>query len=362
MFKVSPEYFNVIWVALLIACFLSGCSQTSELYRLDSSNEQSNIDYSIIYYIHADSDYLYHDTNGEPVWDNSQVLGTALNVAEKAESGELFIFYQRHEKTLLGLFPRRNSQLYHFTNGQLQTRINYRHTDKKEPFLTTEARLFHQLQLHSGSKDHRIYFLFFGHEIPDDEGKSYHQSLPDIEVNIASFAEGVQNFLPATKQTFSLIALSTCNNGTPQMAKYLMPITQVMLASPQNLHLSHIDSKYLNAIEINPEISSVQLAHTIANQTYQRLESETETAITLAVYDFENVKDYISDLHAIISTYNASGNKQPFSDNIDCGEIENFDNHAFQNGITIWHRLARFGRKSPDKVHSGWGCKPPVHN
>jgi len=348
---------NLIWPALIVGLVFSGCSHTSELFKVGPADETENIDYSVIYYIHADSGYLYHDAVGKPVQGNKEVLAGALQVAEKAESGEVFIFYQRPGKKTLGLFPRRSSRLYHYANGELISQVNYRHSDRNENFLTTEARLYDEYRIGAREENQRSYFLFFGHEIPDTEGKKYHQTLPGISVNTRSFSAGIRKFLPTDKHRFNLVVLSSCNNGTPVMAEHLMPFSDVLLASPQNLHLSHIDSEQLGLLESNPGVSSVQLAHSMADQTYRRLESEIHTTITLTVYDFEVVQKYKNELQAFTEAYEALGSKQHYSDNIDCSQNALFDVDRFGKGLKTWYRPARFGRKAPP-TSSGWGCKP----
>lgn len=351
-----------IFKVIIIGFVLSGCSSTSELFREASMDETLDADYSIIYYIHADSDYLYHDSNGEPVRGNSKVLKTAIEVAEGAKSGEVFIFYQRPERRFLGLFPRRSSRLYHYSNGELTGRVGYRHSNKSEDFLTSEAQLYHQYRIHSWNIDQEIHFLYFGHEIPLEDGKKYHRTLPDIEVNIESFTKGIQKFLPGDEQRFDLVVLSTCNNGSPAMAEYLMPISNTVIASPQNLHLSHIDSGSLSYLESNPEISSLQLARSAAEKTYNRLEAEILTAITLTVYDFEVVREYRDELQIFKELYENLETKPFYADNVDCNEVEFFDSERFSKGLTTWYKSARFGRRSLTATHSGWGCRPLIQN
>ena len=142
------------------------------------------------------------------------------------------------------------------------------------------------------------------------------------------------------------------------MADRLVSFSDVLLASPQNLHLSHIDSKSLNMIESDPAISSIQLADSMANQSYRRLESETETAITLAVYIFEIVQAYKNELHAFSLAHNAMDSTTYVSDNIDCREVPLFNSDKFSEGLKTWYRPARFGRQSGRTTHSGWGCRP----
>ncbi|MFU8861735.1 MAG: hypothetical protein ACNA8K_15060 [Cyclonatronaceae bacterium] len=318
------------------------------------------INYSVIYYIHADSDYLFHDSEGNPVRENSQVLETAMYVGEEALSGEVFIYHQRSEKKTLGLFPRRSSRLYHYRNGKLIGHIKYRHPDKKEAFLATEADLLTQYRSDNRSDHHQNYFLFFGHEIPSENGKGYHLTLPAIDVNTLSLAKGVQNLLLSDADRLSLALLSTCNNGTPAMAKHLIPFTDVLLASPQNLHLSHIDTERLALLESEPGVLPLQLGRAMAEKTYQRLEDTVHTTITLGLYDLKNVEAYINSLTSIVAGNNTTDPSAQFQDNTDCAESSVWDPENYRNGVHTWYKPARFGRQSGHSTHSGWGCKPGV--
>jgi hypothetical protein len=358
MSKPSPA----IWLPLIVAFVLSGCSSTSELFKGELVDSDVSTDYTAIYYIHADSDYLYHDAEGKQVRGNTKVLDTAFKVAEEAKSGEVLIFYQRSERKFGGLFPGRNSRFYHYINGELNGKIKYRRSDKSEDFLTTEARLYNQYRSQSGKKEHQHFFLYFGHEIPETGGKSYHRSLPDIAVNNRSFSEGIQKFLTTDDQRLNLVVLSTCNNGTPVMANHLMSFSDILLASPQNLHLSHIDSNGLGLLEENPAISPIQLAHFMADQTYRRLTREIQTTITLTVYDFEILQKHKNKLHAFAESYDSLGLIQHVSDNVDCNRVAFFDGETFSKGTKTWYRQARFGRNSLTETHSGWGCKPLIEN
>ena len=362
MFNPSSGYKTLIWQVLIMGFLLSGCSSTAELFKEPPKDEPVNTEYSVIFYIHADADYLYHDKEGIPVQGNSLVFDTALKVAEEAKSVEVFVFYQQSEKKFLGLFPRKKSRLYHYTNGRLSTRVKYRHSDKSEDFLTTEAWLHKQYQTHSRNKAQQNHFLYFGHEIPENNGKKYHRTLPEIAVNTTSFSAGIQKFLLTDEHRFDLVVLSTCNNGTPVMAEHLMSFSDVLLASPQNLHLSHIDSRRLNLMESSPKVSSIQVAESMAEQTFRRLETDINTTITLTVYDFELIQDYKNELQNFAREYESMKAIQYISDNIDCSEVEFFDDELFRRGIITWYTPAKFGRKAHTYSHSGWGCKPVPAN
>lgn len=352
---------GLVLYSIILAALFAGCRSTSELVNNNVSDQPE--EYTVIYYIHADAGYLYHDSDGKRVRANSQVLDTALEVAKNADSGEVFIFYQRPEKKFMGLFPRKSNQFYHYTNGQKTTQVKYRHSDKEEPFLTTETQLYNKYGNHTAQEDQQFYFLYFGHEIPNDTGKNYHRTLPNIEVNTASFADGIQQFFKSDDQIFDLVVLSTCNNGTPAMASHLFPFTDHLLASPQNLHLSHIDTEQLGLLESNPAISPQQVAHSLADDTFRRLEEQIQTPITLAEYDFESMRGYIEELDDRIISYKDTVRIDPYHQNTDCRQFSFFDAEKYTQGIQTWFRPAQFGRRAgASNTHSGWGCKPVLKN
>lgn len=342
----------------MLGFILVGCNHTEVLTSSHPKMNKMDVRYTISYYIHADSDYLYHTQNGNAVRGNTKVLDTAIDVGSSARSGEVFISYQRSENKLLGLFPRKRSQFYHFRNGQLISKIKYRHTDKEEPFLTTEALLTAQYRANTQAKNHKNYFLYFGHEIPTDNGFSYHHTLPKIQVNETSFTEGIRKILPSDQDIFDLVVLSTCNNGSPEMANLLKPFTHIFLASPQNLHLSHIDSDQLKLIESDPMYTPEKIARSMAEHTFQRLDTTIQSTITLSMYDLQIVKFYLQNLTTITSANTYKDASARFADNIDCSELGSFETGKFSQGIETWYKPARFGRRTEQTSHSGWGCKP----
>ncbi len=72
------------------------------------------------------------------------------------------------------------------------------------------------------------------------------------------------------------------------MAELLIQFTDVLLESPQNPHLSQMDSKKMGLMEnvSKSEDLSLILANEMADQIFQCLAKEIQTIIALAVYDF----------------------------------------------------------------------------
>lgn len=319
--------------------------------------EKNSVTYSAIIFIHGDSDYLYHTSNGEALEADEQALVRAKKMAEEANKGEVFIYHQKKQKTILGLFPRRSNRFYHYINGEMVRRIAYRNTSNDEPFFQTESELFRDVREKKRSEDPRMFFFYYGHEIPLNPGMSYHSSRSGIAVHTEAFSSGVNLFLDDQKK-FDLVVLSTCSNGSPKMVNHLQGVTDVLLASPQNLHLSHIHPFPVIRVEKNPDISSFQLAEVIAKDSFQRLTESVQTAVTLSVYEMGTVSSYIAELDRQTDRYMEQKTPNMYRDNTDCSKLSFFDPERYRKGVTTFFRPAIFGSDKSDSVHSGWGCKP----
>lgn len=333
-----------------------GCSTVKTVSEDSPGSEEKNTEYTVVTYVHGDSDYLFHGENGQSIQADSNALLKVRNSAQKAENGEYFIFHKKKKKKFLGIFPRRNSQLYHYRNGELVNLVSYRSESGNEPFFETESKIFRDLSPEQRSASNRMIFLFFGHEIPLFPGDTYHRSLPGIEVHTESFADGIQQFIPGGAR-FDLVALSTCNNGSPAMIHHLQDVSDIVLASPQNLHLSHLDTEQFSLLETEPDITSRQLAEAIAENTFNRLSETVQTAVSLSVYDVENVSSYIKELYIQTDSFIDQENPNLYRDNTDCSKLPFFDSKQFKSGVTTFFRPAAFGRDAGDSEHSGWGCK-----
>lgn len=140
------------------------------------------------------------------------------------------------------------------------------------------------------------------------------------------------------------------------MAHLLQPFTNVMLASPQNLHLSHMDSDKLSLLETNPNILGLDLAHSMAESTFNRLTSFLQTTVTLTVYDLQKSENYLTELYSKYESYLSSiTSKTTNDDNIDCKELSLFGSLSDSTVVKNWYRPSPFERRADS--HSGWGCK-----
>lgn len=348
---------SYILPVLSILFFTSACSNIAVLTDAYEPEFQQEINYTAIFYIHGDSDYLFHQSDGTPRQANERAFSNAISIAENAESGEFFIIHQLPQRKWMGIFPRRSSEVYHFRNGELIHQVKYRYEDKAEPFLATESALFKKHPPIRQATNHQTYFFFFGHEIPVFDGTNYHVTRPDIEVTEAALASGLRGFLQNDEEKFDLVTLSTCSNGTPGMAKNMKPASYYLLATPQNLHLSYLDVESLKLLETQPGITPPEIATEIANQTFNRLDESILTVITLALYDLREVGSYIDELAGKINEYEEKERPNRYRDNIDCAQLSFFDSESYSNGLKTWYRPAAFGNRTVEQKHSGWGCK-----
>ncbi len=344
--------FHVSYLFVLI--LFIACSTS----RLPLTNYQEQVSYTVIYLIHADANYLYHNRQGEPLQADLKVLNEAKQIGRKAEDGEVFIFHLKPETNIFYVFPKKDRRFLYYRNGELVYEKSYSPSSKKQPFVT-EAKLykyFHQTA--ETDSAYKKVLLYFGHEIPVQKGTHYFRSRPDAALSTALFAEGIGRFLQPENKPFDLTVLSTCDNGTPLMAQMLAPFTDFLLASPQNLHLSHIDTKALLRMENPGEIETKKLASAIASETYNRLSSFLQTVITLSLYDLNEIKVYLPIMATFYKGYlNGHEDLRPMAENIDCGQLSFFTRKQPEKGVKVWYKPPQFGQKAGDENFSGWGCK-----
>lgn len=349
---------HLFGVSIIIVLFVLGACRSSKKMATDvhsgkSAAQPEEVRYRLIYIIHGDANYLYHNEKGKGLQSDEQQLKKAIAVAEKANHGEVFIFHQKPEKSILWLFPRKDRLLLHYRNGKQIRSKNYSPVSTEKAFVS-ESRLYHQYRSENTA---RTFFLYFGHEIPHDEDVAYFRSRPDAKLTTRTFTEGERSFLEEGSH-FELAVLSTCDNGTPEMVSRQKSLTNYLLASPQNLHLSQIDSRKLLLLEENPKISARKLSQAIAEDSFKRLSNFLQTAVTLSVYEMDKVKPYIDSLSATYDQAMREKSGQAFEqDNIDCWVLPFWNRKQRLPGITTFYKPARFGKYADKVEHSGWGCQ-----
>lgn len=321
------------------------------------STSDNGVAYSLVYLIHGDSDYLFHTMEGETRQADDHVLQEARSIGKQAKHGEVLIFHQRPERRILWIFPRKDRRFLHYRNGELvqDQRYSPQPDSSQNPF-TAETSLYRRYHYADGEDSPFRSLLYFGHEIPIGTYRGYHNSRPDIVFNRKRFVQGVEAFSNSKK--FDLTVLSTCENGTPSMVSRLKPYTQNLLASPQNLHLSHIDTRKFLMLEEEPNISPDSLSIALAEDTYKHLKNSIQTVISLSSYKMNQVNGYIDELSDRYTLFHTEQDTADTSGKyIDCAELPFFKKRQYTEGVTTYYRPPQFGTDGDKESHSGWGCR-----
>lgn len=353
LFLLFMNRIDLLFCVFLLFMLIAGCRTSQTAAPLSAS---ASVEYSIIYVIHGDANYRFHDENGTSLQADEEVLNDAKNVGRKATNGEVFIFHQKPERKILWLFPKKDRQFLHYRNGALVNSQSYSPQSEQQSFVK-ESDLYREYTAKQSRGKNVL--LYYGHQIPDSEEIGYHKSRPNAVFNTTTFTNGLESFIDE-EQSFDLTVLSTCNNGTPAMIHALRSATKYVLASPQNLHLSHIDSQPL--LELNrpnrQEIRSAQLARQLAEKNYDRLSGFLQTVITLSIYDYDSIQGYLPGLNNAYQNYLAdnTGNSL-LTENTDCASLSFFDASRYKKGIQLWFKPPAFGTKKNNSTYSGWGCR-----
>jgi len=340
---------------LAVLTTLSACGLAEELVMpVDDSTPAKKTAYTLIYYIHGDSDYLYHDSTGNPRQADEEILADAKMLAELSNTGEIFIFHQKSKPLIGGL----SGMLYHYRFGNREGVYPYKPGAKGDAFLATESALYQNLKVSETSDNHRSFFLFYGHEIPNMAHSGYHATHDNLEVSISSFAEGLRNFLNDDADRFELILLSSCSNGEPEMARAVQPHSRAMIASPQNLHLSYIRPLPFILLEPKPQIPADELAEKLAEVSFRQLSRTIQTTVTISYYQLDQASHYLDELSDKARVHHSRASGRPAADKTDCALIlPGFEESQYTAGVRIWYKPSRFGRAA-GATHSGWGCTP----
>jgi hypothetical protein len=340
---------------------LSSCSagipvqQKSQRVERDTLAER----YSILFIIHGDGEYLYHDTDGKEYIADEEALAGAKRVAEENPLAEVFIFHQKPTSHFLFFFPLRDGEFYYYRNGQLIANESYSR-DQEQSNFDLEVGLYHRFRAKDQCETINM-FLYFGHEIPEFGGAGYDASYPDRAFTVRDLVNGLRGFTRDSTK-FDLMVLSTCYGGTPYTIGMLGAYARTIIASPDNLHLSYFDLNSLERLDLSLQDGDVlTFANRFAQQSFDRLRKDIQTTVSVAVYDVELVQEY---LHSVYTTYENTLNtlsekKKSFPATIehcDCADIPEYVLPTMNRGVNVFYRPALFGRLKSKHNHSGWEC------
>ncbi len=355
--RILPEVISCV----LLAVLLSSCSPKLTVMEESRQSENSQLEtrYSIIFIIHGDGDYLYLDTNNEEHNADEETVMNAKKVAEQNPNAEVFIFHLKPKKHFLLFFPLRDGEFYYYRNGQLVANKLYWRDQEKSNF-DFEAEIYHQFHVVNQNKFINL-FLYFGHEIPEVGGLGYDESYPDRYFNIDDLTSEMKSFTSDSIK-FDLTVLSACYGGTPNTIDKLIPFTQTIIASPENLYLSYFDLTPLERLDLNLKDGDVPaFAKRFARQSFDELTSNIQTTVSVVVYDAKNVQNFVNSVQ---KDYNQTLNDlkgltrtgQASIEHCDCADIPAYHLSTIENGVDVLYRPAKFGRLKNKQSHSGWEC------
>ncbi len=353
------RFVSLCFAALTVA--LSSCSPNLPVQREDrqAENVVLEMQYSIVFIIHGDGDYLYHDTSGIEYGADEEALAGAKMVALQNPLAEVFIFYQRPRRNFLFFFPLHDGEFYFYRNGRLVTNKLYSREIEQSRF-GAEIGLYGRFHANN-QRAMTTLFLYSGHEIPEFERTGYDVSLPDRTFSVSDLATGLKGFTGDSAR-FDLMVLSTCFGGTPYTVGTLGSCARYIIASPDNLHLSYFDLSSLERLDqsLGREDMSAFAAN-FAHQAIDRLKKDIQTAVSVVVYDVDRVQEFLRsvrgpyDLTLTALKTNPQVSMTMF-EHCDCSDLPAYALPTMSDGVDVFYRPARFGRSKDKQDHSGWGC------
>lgn len=343
---------------LALGLILLSCSFAPPAPREAPLGEESPLPprYIIVFIIHGDGGYLFHDPDGNEHRADEETLAGAKKVAERNSQAEVFIFHEKRRRHFLLFFPRHDGEFYYYRNGRLLARESY-WRDQGQSRFDPEVVLYHRFRAEEQPRPIRS-FLYFGHEIPEIGGKGYDVSYRDRAFTVYDLVDGLEG-ITRDSTKFDLIVLSTCFNGTPHTISALAPYARYIIASPGNLHLSYFDLHPFEALDVGLRDGDISaFAKEFARQAFNRLTKDIQTEITVAVYDEDRVQGFLNSVDSIYNhTLTTLEEKAPKSiEHCDCAEDPAYVRPSMSEGIDLFYRPARFGRSKHKQSHSGWEC------
>ena len=345
----------------VLTVFLSSCSTAPPIQReAQQSNDEVLVSkYSIVFVIHGDGDYFYHDTSGNEYEADEEALTDAKRVAQQNPNAEVFIFHQRPRQHFLLFFPLRDGEFYYYRNGRLIANEKY-WRDQEQSNFDTEVELYRSFR---ADNEHEMVniFLYYGHEIPEFDGAGYDASYPDRTFTVYDLASGLKNFTRDSTR-FDLMVLSTCFGGTPYTIGALGLFVRYIIASPDNLHLSYFDLHSLERLDLSLRDEDVSaFAKRFAQQAFDRLTRDIQTAVSVAVYNVDSVQEFLQAVQTVYENTLTTLKGEPHTsmvtiEHCDCADLPAYVLPTMSDGIDIFYRPAHFGRSKHKLNHSGWEC------
>lgn len=360
---INAVYLNLVRSFVYAAFFalISSCSaDLSVRHEIQLTGESLQaVQYSMVFIIHGDGDYVYHDTTGNEYIADEVTVEKAKAIAKQNPNAEVFIFHQKPKRHFLFLFPLKDGEFYYYRNGQLIVDESYWRDQEQSRF---ENEFEYYRRFRDDNKNEMVnMFLYFGHEIPELGGMGYDASYQERAFTVHKLANGMKD-LTEVSSRFDIMILSTCFGGTPYTIGTLGAFSKYIIASPENLHLSYFDFSLFERLELSLNYGDVHtFTKRFAHQAFERLTGEIQTAVSIVVYDADQVKDYYQSVYTnygnTLRTIRGDSRFHPAAvERCDCTDIPNFALPSIRVGVDVFYRPARFGKAKKKQYHSGWQC------
>lgn len=330
--------------------------------REEAGSQSEDIRFSAVYFIHGDANYLYHDSSGREVDADEKAFQQAQDIGRLSLRGEVFVFFREPKSSFL--FFRMNSPRFIYFRNGVKTEDLYYTAGKGNAIYSEEKKLYDKYAFRadtsSGGVDSiKRMLLYYGHEIPESGGKGYNISEPGREFNINLFSDAVKDFSDSRKsgKPLDLIVLSTCNNGAPGIIAALMPLAAFIIASPEDLHLSFINSRLISDAAVPQYADTHKFAMALAGDSFQLLKNSTTTIVTISVYNTQLVEPFIKRFKESVKS---NGKNNANAKIYDCSFSGAFSDMNISNGVDVFYRPPLFGRLKNKEHHSGWGCRENI--
>jgi len=251
------------------------------LYTLVQANTD---EIRIIYIIHADGNYLFHNEEGDPLNAAERMLSQSIFVEENIKNGEVLIFYQKPAENFLFFFPEDNGEFYYYKNGIKILDESYSRKDSSG--FDSESSLLKKYSDPSYN-NFRTVLLYYGHEIPLNDTSGYSQSQPAKEFGLNIFKEGIKQVFDSisSHKKFDMIVLSTCKNGNNKTAEELSPFADYLVGSPAEIHLSYLNSESLIKLSREGDLTAKEMAAEFAENAYNIMSQTVSTEVSISIFD-----------------------------------------------------------------------------
>lgn len=279
--------------------------------------------------------------------------------------------------------------VYHFEDGKVDEKIedgafsayqfNYDLAVPMGDYLPhqviTHSRKYKEEQKGNASFNYdETHMLFFGHR---PTLKTDHRNFP-LETSVemlTSFGVNLAKYFGK----FSSTILSSCKGGTPHVMSLMSIFSKYSIASPGDIHASHLSIDGLRVLEDKSTPLKEKLVRLLEGNHRRQIEKMGRLRTSLALYEHEKYTDFYRGIMKNKSIPHFGEPDSAIRPVVDCadypalknvGELPEIEHKLYKPLIPF---LSMFAVKFefpddpnakpipvPKEEHSGWGCQAPA--